>query len=443
MRILAFGRNRADVLARRRAGNFSLLSMFMFLFALRGVTEGIDHYLGTPVSIILTSGIIILSLVILIGGRCLFSTKHLILISASSLFLLSASFSIILSSEIPLGGQISKLIQYVLYVLVFLVAATAPWKAHHVRTLLVAFMLLSGIELLFSIYQFATGSGMGADDFDIRRSFGLMSHPTILSVKIILILLIFFLFRDLLSGYAWIIMGIFSAISIALTFSRVGWIFGILFIGFYTLSFAKGAVKGFMIAIAAPLLIYTLIASGRFDDLSTTRDFIESGNYQSFRGEQIENSFDWRLVQWYHMINVGFERPFSGHGLASSSHLNQFHLSSHNSFIDIFVDQGYFGLFTLLTFLGTMFAIPYKNIKYISYNVVDYKGSRLILNTLFLGSILIMSFAMSLFNQLFNMATIVLILGFLSNTWSPQRTRQLERDIDGKVDASKNGLISV
>lgn len=62
------------------------------------------------------------------------------------------------------------------------------------------------------------------------------------------------------------------------------------------------------------------------------------------------NSFNWRISQWYFLVDAWKERPLFGYGLHSSSHLTIFGNYAHNDYVRALTEGGIIGLTTFLTF---------------------------------------------------------------------------------------------
>ncbi|ARV57665.1 polymerase [Nostocales cyanobacterium HT-58-2] len=63
------------------------------------------------------------------------------------------------------------------------------------------------------------------------------------------------------------------------------------------------------------------------------------------------NSFNWRISQWYTLINAWRQYPFLGYGLGLSTNIPTNGLLPHNDYVRALVEGGIFGLLTFLGFL--------------------------------------------------------------------------------------------
>ncbi|KAB8320189.1 O-antigen ligase family protein [Tolypothrix campylonemoides VB511288] len=62
------------------------------------------------------------------------------------------------------------------------------------------------------------------------------------------------------------------------------------------------------------------------------------------------NSFNWRISQWYTLLNAWRQRPLLGYGLGLSTHLVSNGLLPHNDYVRALAEGGIFGFVTFLMF---------------------------------------------------------------------------------------------
>ncbi len=63
------------------------------------------------------------------------------------------------------------------------------------------------------------------------------------------------------------------------------------------------------------------------------------------------NSFNWRIAQWYSLLNAWRQQPILGYGLGLSTHLVTNGLLPHNDYVRALVEGGIVGFVTFLVFL--------------------------------------------------------------------------------------------
>lgn len=64
------------------------------------------------------------------------------------------------------------------------------------------------------------------------------------------------------------------------------------------------------------------------------------------------NSFNWRLTQWYYLLQAWQQSPFLGCGLGTAPTIGPFYFHAHNDYIRALVEGGILGLATFLAFLS-------------------------------------------------------------------------------------------
>jgi O-antigen ligase len=64
------------------------------------------------------------------------------------------------------------------------------------------------------------------------------------------------------------------------------------------------------------------------------------------------NSFNWRIAQWYHLLQAWLREPWFGYGLGTSVYLSPYELVPHNDYIRALVEGGIVGLVTFVAFLA-------------------------------------------------------------------------------------------
>jgi O-antigen ligase len=120
-----------------------------------------------------------------------------------------------------------------------------------------------------------------------------------------------------------------------------------------------------------------------------------------------------------------------GHGLGMTPFLNEFDRKAHESFLDMFVEGGMFGLISFIAFLAATVQVLRNSLKQRVEGWKHYQTQRAGVYGLTLGYILAMTFASSLFNNPLMMFAFYLNLGFVCNVpfrrYLSQRSQQTRR----------------
>ncbi|BAY25945.1 hypothetical protein NIES2100_57550 [Calothrix sp. NIES-2100] len=67
------------------------------------------------------------------------------------------------------------------------------------------------------------------------------------------------------------------------------------------------------------------------------------------------NSFNWRVAQWTFLVNRWRDEPLLGYGLDTARFLTPLASYSHNDYIRFLAEEGIFGFFLFLIFIGALF----------------------------------------------------------------------------------------
>lgn len=205
------------------------------------------------------------------------------------------------------------------------------------------------IPITVGLYQYAFGIGFADETVSIPRIFGTFAHPNVFSLTLFSV---FFLGILFLSTFAKnekeksgsIIFLATSGLALLLTFSRVAWI--ALFTALSLLALWRYR-KALVLLLAIPILLFTF--SG------TVRDRVV-GSFD----RTPDSSIAWRMTLWDDMLRKTAidGKNVTGYGLDTfpivSEDLRGIALGSndaHNDFVKFFVEGGYVGLATFLTFL--------------------------------------------------------------------------------------------
>jgi O-antigen ligase len=84
------------------------------------------------------------------------------------------------------------------------------------------------------------------------------------------------------------------------------------------------------------------------------------------------NSFNWRVAQWTFLVDRWRDEPLLGYGLDTSRFLTPLASYSHNDYIRFLAEEGIFGFFLFLVFIGAVF---FRLIQ-LAYSVPDGSAKR-------------------------------------------------------------------
>ncbi|WP_370030267.1 O-antigen ligase family protein [Qipengyuania mesophila] len=396
------------------AGEYDARTLFLLLLLLRLMSEGFDLYLGSPLSLILSLGLISLSTAMFIKQGS-FPRRALVTLCSFLALTFSAILSFLFNYEFETQYQLDSIVQNLLYLSVFLTASSSHFERRHLKFFLKGIVVVTVIEALFSIYQVSTNTGFLMPDFGWSRARGLSSHPVPLSIKLFALIAFTYAFRKFISKRWEFTFYFASAISLTLTFSRTGWGIVLLWMAYIAWRSKQKGSGATMLIVGVPLVVSLLLWSGRFDDLITVTSFIERGGYREIDLTDIGNSFEWRLQHWYALVMTGLERPLIGFGPGTSEFLNRFGLKAHNSAIDTFVEQGFFGLVTIFALFCSVFFSSRKALRIPIEPVSSRYQLQSLSNVLFFGFVSAMLISVSLFNQTLNMVLFFLLFGLMIN----------------------------
>ncbi len=237
-------------------------------------------------------------------------------------------------------------------------------------TLLRCMYLSLVIPAALAIWQFMFYSGAGyyslaAGAVPQGRLTGTFYHANSFGVYLaFLIILSLTLLQHKWHGVPrWVLLAVvgLGGFLLVFTFSRGGW--GFLVVGLT----ARFLLRPGRILIPIALIGVVLAASlgprivSRFSDLRT------DVSLQRIVGHQdMQNSFEWRMYNWYILMQVGSRKPILGHGTGSTSHVNPLQsvserrqisrgFDAHNEFVRSFVEGGMVGVVVLILYFVFFF----------------------------------------------------------------------------------------
>lgn len=373
--------------------NLILVSIIILFFS-RFFTEQIDKTFNTPFSSLITMSYIAIGIVLSLKFISNRPSKTGFALTISFLFLLSSSIISSLASDF-LGFEIysKQILKYTSYISIFFIMVSVVNSTYRLRLFINAIIIGTSITATAAIIQWPLG--IGHSDIGTPRPFGFSSHPALLSMLIFICLSTVMVYK--LSGcnkvdkkyfYMFVVV---SLTAILLTQARTTWAALFITVLFYLI----GAKKFKLIVYTSlALLLISPLLMDRISDLSSLYIFIESKEYLNPRYyDVIDSSFHWRIIHWYRLINVAEESMWLGWGPGTTLYLNAFGKEAHSSFIEIYVEQGYLGLFCYL-FLLTNIAI------YVKKSVRDKEMKiRFLVYGEFCGILLASTFGQGIFNE--------------------------------------------
>lgn len=246
----------------------------------------------------------------------------------------------ILIVNLQRGGMKDSTLLRCLYMSMAIPAALAIWQ----------FMFYSG-EGYYSLAVGAVPRGRLTGTFYHANSFGVY-------LAFLLMLGLILLQYSWHGIPRWALTGvmILGGVLLVFTFSRGAWVFLV----------AGLAVKLLLRPgrILVPIALVGLILAASFSPRIASRfsDLRTDVSLERVVGqEEMHNSFEWRMYNWYLLIRVGAGRPVLGHGTGSTPHVNplqsvnRLHQTSrgfdaHNEFVRSFVEGGLVGVAVLICF---------------------------------------------------------------------------------------------
>ena len=275
------------------------------------------------------------------------------------------------------------------------------------------------VPCLFGAYQVMTGSATHNVQ-GVRRIIGTFGHPNPFGVYLagLSFLGLGYLF-DLRSRpiqrlvLLVLVGGAFTMLLFTYSRSALGIILGALLIWATWGSMKRRVLVLGGIALATALLLPTI--AWRFEDL-----FVDIGR-ESVSGEDVSNSFAWRLLNYQRLLGTFRESPLIGHGLTTIAEVNPTQsrttegfatgYAAHNEIVRVLVEQGVLGL---IVWIVVAFGI-WKAIGELAERQSEWGVPRTgeALRALFLTLVILSGVGMGFLNQTVLLYVIFTILGAL------------------------------
>jgi hypothetical protein len=344
------------------AMTFGMLAIRPALDAFGGRRLGLGPFASNP-AVILGLGVLCVGLVIgiqrLRSGRVIWPQRslwigHLFLGIACVTEFLSA---VRLYGGVGFGEATREIVRVASLVVGFLLVVwwVEPDESRARRGLI---YVLSGaiLPVAAALWQLATSRGYFENE-GINRLQGTFSHPNTLAfylVPLVLVALGTAISRKGLVRFTGIAVTVGLCSVMILTYSRTALL--TVLAAFFLLPLLYASMKQERRFGLALLLIVIVAAGGwwlggdtireRFADLSVSGAAVDMA-----RGGITENSFQWRIINWYGLITLGLEHPLAGHGAGMTTVLNPLvsaingvPFNAHNDFVRFFFEGGLMGL---------------------------------------------------------------------------------------------------
>ncbi|MGB3786623.1 MAG: O-antigen ligase family protein [Phormidesmis sp.] len=139
-------------------------------------------------------------------------------------------------------------------------------------------------------------------------------------------------------------LGVFSGLYIFPKLNKGGWIGAIALV---TLG---------VIALTSSLGQSRLVELTQTPLMNPDLSFSQAIALQAADVDAYRNSFNWRLLQWYSLMQSWQQYPLMGYGLATTKAISAYDNTSHNDYVRFLVEEGVVGLSLFLLFWLTQLA---------------------------------------------------------------------------------------
>lgn len=218
----------------------------------------------------------------------------------------------------------------------------------------------------WALWQYVYYSGLGMYDLPLGsdqpgRLQGTFFHPNSFGLYLaFLITLSVTLLRHPGRGVPpWILLPVIggSTFLLAYTASRSAWLFLAICLGVKLLLHPRRFAVPLLAGLALAALLAGPRVAARFEEVQTGISL-----RRIVARQELYNSFEWRIYNWFVLTRIGMERPLIGHGFGSTSLVNPLQsidraagrsrgFSAHNEFVRFFVEGGLAGVALLVAVL--------------------------------------------------------------------------------------------
>ncbi len=297
-----------------------------------------------------------LSIYILIGG-CIY-----LLINKKSVFPpISLYYGLWLVILVPFVGlsiykfnldgiiAIRELTRLLAILMVFVITYNMVNIAN-INKFLTAIMLSLIVPLGVGYYQLINRTGIVMND--IHRIYGTIAHPNTYALFIVLFIgLTYWKWRKNY-GKTWGIILLFELFALISTVSFNGIIMFVLLLNI--ILWQENIY--YKISIVIVILIFIFMLSQN-EQVQQRLQEIEGANFKhNIQHEELSDSISWRLANWWHLIRLWEDQPFTGYGLQATNIINPMIMptgepaEAHNDYIKYLLETGVFGFSLYLLF---------------------------------------------------------------------------------------------
>jgi O-antigen ligase len=253
----------------------------------------------------------------------------------------------------------------------FAAGMLAIWWQHDSRDrgwqpAILVIVIASMFPIAVGVVQALTGTG-NHEDSNLNRVYGSFTHPLSYGPYLLPLVILGVAGITRIRGPARLLATAYTATAatlLFLTYNRTTML--LLFIGVALYAMMELAqvrlrdVVRFGGAIAALVIVGWLVFGGqiseRFSGISIT-----SGAIQEALTSGSQNSFQWRIVNWAILIQLGLSHPIVGHGLGMTTVLNPLIQASsgipfnaHDDYVRFFFEGGLIGVALYSAFVATL-----------------------------------------------------------------------------------------
>jgi O-antigen ligase len=360
---------------------------FLTIVILRASIDFLSSYFSLSISENVQLNIASILALLLISSSLLLIILHWKIILKApllipfSIFILFSGLSFFYS--IDKASTIQETLRLLSIFLSFLTAYILTLKIPQARKTIISVILFSAlIPIAFALFQLLTGTGFTDSTGTEGRLFGTFSQPNAFA-SFLIILISIFIYKIYSTTVLqseknfYITLLLFTILLLIFTFSRGGWLAGLIFFTIFSL-------------LKAPKLLFITISIGII--LFFTSQAIHE-RVEDIYNPPSDSSIRWRLEQWKGAISAWELSPIYGHGSGTEVAIHEqeqgFHAGNpytHNDLIKALQEMGIIGFILFLLLLIATFITLLK--QYHKLTNPDAKLFTLVILLLFISEII-------------------------------------------------------